>query len=254
MTERHWTNLVFSGGDNIGPSGLVTTFNPVVDYEYTTLLDANDNKLKMSAKKFQHDYNGNVTQTIEYDWFDPALVSRDAEDVPTGVPASATVLRTVNSSHYNQASTSTSANIYAKRPLATVTPLILNAPRETTVGPSIVRFSYDGQAFDVAPTVGNLTTTKTWVDLDSKWITTSATLGFMEMWQLQPTTGVRSHNLRSEILHTHCRPALRSIHKTAPEPRPRTQLTTTTPEFLQVKQTRMVRCQRSITQISCSAR
>jgi YD repeat-containing protein len=177
MTERHWINLVFSGGDNIGPSGLITTFNPVVDYEYTTLLDANDNKLKMSAKKFQHDYNGNVTQTIEYDWFDPALVSRDAEGVPTGVPASATVLRTTNSSHYNQASTSTSANVYAKRPLATVTPLILNAPRETTVGPSIVRFSYDGQAFDVAPTVGNLTTTKTWVDLDSKWITTSITYG-----------------------------------------------------------------------------
>ncbi|HEX5832789.1 MAG TPA: hypothetical protein VFY34_02995, partial [Pyrinomonadaceae bacterium] len=149
MTEKHWINLTFSGGDNIGPGGLISPFNPVVDYEYTTLLDANNNALKMSARKFQYDYNGNVTQVVEYDWFDPALVSRDAQGVPTAVPASATVLRTTNSSHYNQASSSTSTNVYAKRALATGTPLILNAPRQTTVGPSIVRFSYDGQAFDV---------------------------------------------------------------------------------------------------------
>ena len=177
MTERHWTNLVFSGGDNIGPSGFVTTFNPVVDYEYTTLLDANNNALKMSAKKFQYDFNGNVTQVVEYDWFDPAQVSRDAEGVPTAVPASATVLRTSNTSHYNQASSSTSTNVYAKRSLATATPLILNAPKEATVGPSIVRFSYDGQAYGVAPTVGNLTAKQVWVDLDAKWITTSITYG-----------------------------------------------------------------------------
>lgn len=174
-TERHWINLLFSGGEDIGPGGFDSSFNPVVDYEYTTLLDANNNALKMSAKKFQYDYNGNVTQTIEYDWFDPALVSRDAQGVPTGVPASATVLRTTNNSHYNQATGSTSANIYAKRPLATGAPLILNAPKETTVGPSIVQFSYDGQAYGVAPTVGNLTMKKTWVDFDSKWITTSNT-------------------------------------------------------------------------------
>lgn len=175
MTERHWINLVFSGGDNIGPNGFASPFNPVVDYEYTTVLDANDNPLKMSAKKFQYDYNGNVTQTTEYDWFDPAVVSRDAQGVPTAVPGSATVLRVTNNSHYNQATGSASANVYAKRPLATVTPLILNAPRETTVGPSIVRYSYDGQAFDVAPAAGNLTATKEWVDLESKWITTSST-------------------------------------------------------------------------------
>ena len=176
MTERHWINLLFSGGDNITPAG-ASPFNPVVDYEYTTLLDANDNKLKMSAKKFQYDYNGNVTQTTEYDWFDPALVSRDAEGVPTGVPASATVLRVTNNSYYSQAVGSTSTNIYAKRPLATGTPLILNAPKESTLGPSIVQFSYDGQAYGVAPTLGNLTTKKVWVDLDSKWITTSNTYG-----------------------------------------------------------------------------
>ena len=82
-------------------------------------------------------------------------VSRDAQGVPTGVPGSATVLRVTNSSHYNQAIGSTSTNVYAKRSLSTGTPLILNAPKETTLGPSIVQFSYDGQAYGVAPTVGN---------------------------------------------------------------------------------------------------
>ena len=129
----------------------------------------------MSARKFQYDFNGNLTQQIDYDWFDPSLVSRDAAGVPTAVPASATVLRTTDHSHYNQAATASSANVYAKRSLSTVTPLILNAPRETTLGPGIVRFSYDGQAFDVAPTVGNLTTKKVWDNVGSKWITTSST-------------------------------------------------------------------------------
>ena len=116
MTERHWTNLMFSGANTITPGG-VLTLNPVVDFEYTTLLDASNNALKMSAKAFQYDYNGNVTQTTEYDWFDPGLVSRDTQGVPTGVPASATVLRVINTSYYNQASTSSSSNVYAKRSL-----------------------------------------------------------------------------------------------------------------------------------------
>jgi YD repeat-containing protein len=38
-----------------------------------------------------------------------------------------------------------------------------------------VKFSYDGQAFDVAPTAGNLTTKSVFDDLDDKWITISST-------------------------------------------------------------------------------
>jgi hypothetical protein len=176
MTERHWINLVFSGADVVKPGGVIS-FNPVVDYEYTTLLDAANNPLKMSAKAFQYDYNGNLTQTKEYDWFDHNLVSRDAQGVPIGVPASATLLRTTNHSYYNQAVGSTSSNVYAKRSLPSEQPLIINAPKETTLGPSIVQLSYDGQVYGVAPTVGNLTSKKVWVDVDSKWITTSSTYG-----------------------------------------------------------------------------
>ncbi|HKG46248.1 MAG TPA: hypothetical protein VKB02_05950, partial [Pyrinomonadaceae bacterium] len=174
MTERHWTSLTFSDAKTASPGG-VLTFNPVVDFEYTTLLDASNNPLQMSARAFQYDYNGNVTQTTEYDWFDPALVSRDVQGVPTGVPASATVLRVTSNSYYNQASSASSANVYAKRSVSTGAPLILNARQQTTVGPAIVQLSYDSQAYGVAPTAGNLTTQRVWADLDSKWITTSNT-------------------------------------------------------------------------------
>jgi len=176
MVERHWINLVFSGANTASPGGDIS-MNPVVDYEYTTLLDANSNPLKMSAKAFQYDYNGNITQTTEYDWFDPALVSRDAQGVPTGVPGSATVLRVTNNTYYNQATGSTSGNVYAKRSIFTGVPLILDARKQTTVGPSIAQFSYDGQPYGVAPFAGNLTSWSVWDDLDTKWITNSNTYG-----------------------------------------------------------------------------
>ncbi len=175
-TDRHWVDMTFSGASTNSAGGPVS-FNSVVDKEYTTLLDSAGNFLKMSAKAFQFDYNGNLIQTTEYDWFDPALVSRDAQGVPTGIPGSAPVLRVVNNSYYNPATTSTSGNVYAKRSISTGAPLILNALKETTAGSAITQLSYDGQAYGVAPTVGNLTSQKVWDDLDSKWITSSQAYG-----------------------------------------------------------------------------
>jgi len=174
--DRHWSELIFSGASNSSPGGVVS-FNPVVDAEYTTMLDAAGNQLKMSARTHQFDYNGNVTQTTEYDWFDPALVSRDAHGVPTGVPGSATVLRVVNNSYHNAATSSTFGNVYAKRSLSTGTPLVLSGLQQTSMGPAITQLSYDGQSYGVAPTVGNLTSQSVWDDLDSKWITSSQTYG-----------------------------------------------------------------------------
>jgi RHS repeat-associated protein len=171
--ERHWINLAFSGADNLAPNGVVP-LNPVVDAEYTTLTDAAGTALRMSAKTFQYDYNGNVTQTKEYDWFDPA-VQRDANGVPTGVPPGLTPLRTTDNSYYNAAPSDISANVYAKRSVSTGAPLILNALQQTTVGAGVVQLSYDGQLYGVAPTAGNLTAKKVWDDVDSKWITTGTT-------------------------------------------------------------------------------
>ena len=170
--ERHWTFMDF-GGDNFAPgAGVVVAFNPVVDAEYTSLMDGGQ-PVKMSAKTFQYDFNCNLLQEIHYDWFDPALVSRDAQGVPTGVPSSAVVLRVVNHSYYNQATTSNSPNVYARRDLATVTPRVLNAPQQSIVGPSQTQFSYDNQAYGVAPTIGNLTRVSNWDDQAGVWRNTA---------------------------------------------------------------------------------
>jgi RHS repeat-associated protein len=180
VVERHWSLMIFSGGNNIAPGASVLVgFNPVVDAEYTSLLDDTPahNPVKMSARTFQYDYNGNLLTQTDYDWFDPALVSRDSQGVPMAVPASATALRVTNNTYYNPASSASSSNVYAKRSIATGAPLILNAVQQGTVGPGIVQLSYDGQGYGVAPTTGNLTTKKVWVDLDSRWITTSITYG-----------------------------------------------------------------------------
>lgn len=180
IIERHWTLLPFTGG-NTGATGNwgSNTFNPVVDTEYVTLLDdtPNHNPVKMSAKTYAYDYNGNLIQETDYDWFDPSLVSRDSGGEPTGVPASATVLRVVNNSFYNGATSAGSGNVYAKRSLSTATPLILSATQQTTAGPAITQFSYDGQPYGVAPSAGNLTSVSVWDDLGAHWITTSNSYG-----------------------------------------------------------------------------
>jgi RHS repeat-associated protein len=171
IIERHWTPLLFSGGDNSSAGGLVT-FNPAVDAEYTTLLNSAGQPLKMSARTFQYDFNGNLTQETAYDWFSPT-VTRDAEGVPTGVPAGAAVLRVTTNSYYNPAGSASSANVYAKRSnTIPPTPLILNAIRETATGASRTQFSYDGLGIGTAPTAGNLTKESRWDDHGNRWLET----------------------------------------------------------------------------------
>ncbi len=183
MTEKHWTLL---GGllNAFGSQGDTqrVTFNPVVDTEYTSLL-AEDGvtRLKMTAKKFQYDYNGQLTQTIEYDWFDPSAVTFTSNNYPTygvpaGVPASASVLRTINNSYYNQAADAASTNAYQNRAVGTST-VVLGALQETTVANSgsDTRFSYDGQTYGTAPTKGNPTQISVWNDTNSTWINSGMT-------------------------------------------------------------------------------
>lgn len=169
--ERQWGLKIFSSAYSLSPEGTVN-FNNVVLAEYTTLLESGS-AVKMAAKTFQYDFNGNVTQTTEYDWFNPALVSRDADGVPTGVPGSAVVLRTTTNSYYNPADASSSTNVYAKRVIGTPpTPLILSAPRDVITGTSQTRFSYDGQAWGSAPTIGNLTRLGNLDDQSGAWLET----------------------------------------------------------------------------------
>ena len=169
-TYRHWTNRgvqIASGSQNS------SAINSFVDAEYTSYVGTN----LMSAKTYQYDLNGNLTQVKEYDWFDSTAIGRDNTGVPLSIPAAATLLRTTNTSYHNSAPEVTSANYYMTRALVSGVPSILNAPKEVTVGPSITHFSYDGQTYGVVPTLGNLTSQSVWDDLDNKWITSSQTYG-----------------------------------------------------------------------------
>lgn len=164
--ERRWARKVFDGAYDITSGYQKLSFNPVVTHEFTSLLDDNGNPVKMSAKTFQYDFNGNVLQTVEYDWFDPGLVSRDSTtSVPLAVPANATVLRTTNNTYHNSPTTAASADVYAKTSYS-----ILNAVKETTIGPSITQFSYDNQAFGIAPANGNVTKVSSWDNVNNQFI------------------------------------------------------------------------------------
>jgi len=175
LTERQWELMPFSGAvtTSTGTPGNPVNFNPVVTAEYTSLLNGSGQAVKMSAKTFSYDYNGNLLETKDYDWFDLSIcsVTRDSVGVPTAVPACAVLLRTSTSSYHNQAAYSTDTNVYAKRDFY-VTPKILSAIKETTTGESITRFSYENQTYGTAPaTTGNLTKVSSWLDYPSgQWI------------------------------------------------------------------------------------
>lgn len=142
--ERHWVAMKFTGAFDISPGqpSSLAPFNPVVDVEYTTLFDSTGGftNAKMTAKKFTYDYNGNLAVEQDYDWFSPsALPGRDAQGVPTGIPSGLQPIRVVNNSYYNPAPLVTggdtganTGNVYAKRSISNVTPLILNAKKDTS--------------------------------------------------------------------------------------------------------------------------
>jgi hypothetical protein len=100
--QRNSNGLKFNGGDTSSAGGNVT-FNPIVDVEYTTLLDSSGQPAKMVAREFRYDFNGNLIQETDYDWFSPSSVTWDAEGVPTGVPQGATVLRVATNTYCNPA-------------------------------------------------------------------------------------------------------------------------------------------------------
>ncbi|MEK6322106.1 MAG: RHS repeat-associated core domain-containing protein [Acidobacteriota bacterium] len=164
ITERHWIHNSF--GTNPGSPAQATgameaaAFNPLVDFEYTTLLDQSGTPLKMSTKAMQYDFNGNLKSATEYDFVDltQVTITRDLQGIPVGLPPGAVALRTTTNTYYNPADTGTSANIYAKRLTASATPRILSALQTSVTGASQSEFYYDGSLdLNTAPSGGNLT-------------------------------------------------------------------------------------------------
>lgn len=164
LIEKKWLLL---GGVAIAAGSIAQTVgvNAVVDTEFVTLLAADGvTRQKMTAKKYVYDYNGELLQTIEYDWFAPDTVtynpSGNQSGMPTAVPGGATVLRVIDNDYHNEADDGYSSNAYFSRTVGTGT-VLLGKLKETTVGDgtavkSRTRFSYDGQAYGTAPTLGML--------------------------------------------------------------------------------------------------
>jgi RHS repeat-associated protein len=182
MTEKHW---ILNGGNGLtvpGVPGHIAQFNPVVDIEYTSILDTSGNRQLMTARKFDYDYNGEITQTTEYDWFDPSTVTfaTTGAALPTGIPSGATIKRVTNNTYYNDAANVGSSNAFQKRTLGT-SPVILGKVKETTVSngttvKSRAKFYYDGHTdMATAPTLGNLSKTSAYNDQTSSYIDTLVT-------------------------------------------------------------------------------
>ena len=192
-TERKWKLL----GGTMGAYGSLTqqsSVNAVVEIEFTTLIAADGvTPQKMTAKKFEHDYNGEVTKVIEYDWFDPASVTYTGtgwQTMPADVPTSATILRVTETDYYNQAPNATSNNAYFKR-VPDPSAIILGHAMEVRVGDgadvkSTSRFSFDGYAFGTPPVKGNLTKVSAYNDFTSTWIETNTT--YTARGNIQSTT------------------------------------------------------------------
>lgn len=158
--------------------------NAVVEAEFTTLMSENGlTRLKMSAKKYEHDYNGEITKVTEYDWFDPNSVTYQHpgtwREMPVDVPSGAPILRVTDTAVHNHAPNSASNNAYHRR-VPDPSAIILGKPYVITIGDgttvkSTTHLSYDGQSFGLSPIKGNLTTLSVLNDATGQWVTTGIT-------------------------------------------------------------------------------
>jgi RHS repeat-associated protein len=210
MTEKHWT-LLGGAMNAYGSSGNKISFNPVVDTEYTSLLDDTGNRVKMSAKKFEYDYNGDLTKTIEYDWLPLSEITFDSvSGVPNGVPGGATVLKVTDNSYYNSAASASDSTAYHKRTVGPTSTVLLGKSQEVTVGDGVtvkntLRFSYDGQSYDTAPSAGNTTKASSWDDSGNQWL--DSQMGYDSYGNLTSNTDPKGNTTNIYYADsTHARP------------------------------------------------
>lgn len=178
VVERRWREHP-ANALRPAPSGFVAD-NPTVEAEFTSLVEGGV-VVRMSAKTYKYDLNGNLLQTKEYDWFSPtAMPQRDGAGIPQGEPPASALLRQTDTSYYNSTTEPASATLYSRRATSGET-LIINAQKETTTGTSITRFRYDGQEFEQPPTKGNVTQVESFDDQgddiagNDRWVTTKTT-------------------------------------------------------------------------------
>lgn len=162
VVERIWQENLPSGDSGSGIYGS----NPYVKTEYRSIKDANGVLSKTAIKDYSYDKNGNVTQTIEYDWVSYSSVTRGGSyNLPTGVPGSAVVKRVTVNTYYSPTPDASNTSYDADTYNQPTSPRLKNALESSEVRSgtssgsvlSRVEFFYDNPA-----TTGNLTTEKSW--------------------------------------------------------------------------------------------
>jgi RHS repeat-associated protein len=165
VVERIWQqNVPYSMSVPLGWAGV----NSYVKTEFVSVKDAGGTLVKTAIKDYSYDKNGNVTQTVEYDWVAYASVPRSGGvyNRPTGIPAGATVKRvTANTLYHPTPDASNNStddpDVYHR----TTAPRLRNVVESTEVRPNlsggaaVARTEY---FYDNPSTTGNLTEQKSW--------------------------------------------------------------------------------------------
>jgi RHS repeat-associated protein len=148
-----------SGIDPYNPQRI----NMYVKTEYTTIRDANGTCSKTAIKDYSYDKNGNVTSVREYDWVDYASVPRDANQYPTGIPASAVLKRVTNNSYV--AATPDASDYTSNDPDSywiSTSPTLKTTIAATEVSDGSTTLTRGEFVYDNPGTTGNVTQQKTW--------------------------------------------------------------------------------------------
>jgi YD repeat-containing protein len=165
VIERIWQQNVPFGMTGPTPIGGV---NAYVKTEFTSVKNAGGTPVKTAIKDFNYDKNGNLTQTIEYDWVAYSSVPRsgDIYNKPTGIPSGLTPKRVTVNTYYNPTpdasnTTTDDPDVYHKA----TSPRLRNAIESSEIRSSVSSgsaLSRNEYFYDNASTTGNLITERSW--------------------------------------------------------------------------------------------
>jgi RHS repeat-associated protein len=162
VVERIWQENLPYGDPGSGVYGS----NPYVKTEYRSIKDGNGTLSKTAIKDFTYDKNGNVTQTVEYDWVAYSSVTRGGTyNLPTGIPGSAVVKRVNVNTYYSPTPEASNSSYDADTYNQPTSPRLKNALESSEVRSSTSTagvLSRTENFYDSTTTTGNLIQQKSW--------------------------------------------------------------------------------------------
>jgi RHS repeat-associated protein len=164
LVERIWQQNIPYGF----PSSYPSAVNPHVKTEFTTIKNSGGTPVKTAIKNYNYDKNGNLTQTIEYDWVSFASIPRsgDIYNRPTGIPGGLTPKRVTVNAYYSPtpdaSDTSTDdPDVYHKSSSPNLRNAIESSEIRSDIGASTA-LSRKEYVYDSPTTTGNLITERNW--------------------------------------------------------------------------------------------